>query len=297
MRQFPDEVVAEALFVQNRWPDSECCPECGSAKVQTSCKHKRMPFRCQDKAGGKKFSVKTNSVMEGSKIGYQNWILAMSMVSTSLKGLSSMKLHCDLEITQKTAGFLSMRIRRALAEGGNADTLSKGPTEVDESYFGGKRRKMSNTKRKQLEGAGRGAVDKTAVVGTKDRATNQEQANVVRPTDADTRQGFVDDHADSSATVYTDDSRAYGSLKLDSDSVKHSLSEYVKGDVQTNGMESLCSILKRAHRGTYHKFSPKHWTATFRSSLDGTTSENWIPSDRCILCAAEWTATGCATER
>ena len=40
--------------------------------------------------------------------------------------------------------------------------------------------------------------------------------------------------------------------------IKHSLSEYVKDDVHTNGIESLWSMLKRAHKGTFHKLSPKH---------------------------------------
>ena len=40
--------------------------------------------------------------------------------------------------------------------------------------------------------------------------------------------------------------------------MKHSLSQYVKGDAHTNGIESLWSMLKRAHKGTFHKISPKH---------------------------------------
>ena len=60
------------------------------------------------------------------------------------------------------------------------------------------------------------------------------------------------------ATVYSDDASAYESLPFNHDTVKHSLSEYVKGDVHTNGIESLWSMLKRAHKGIYHKMSPKH---------------------------------------
>ena len=81
---------------------------------------------------------------------------------------------------------------------------------------------------------------------------------MITSTDSETLQGFVKDHADSDATVYTDDASAYESLPFDHETVKHSLSEYVKGDVHTNGIESLWSMLKRAHKGTFHKFSPKH---------------------------------------
>ena len=256
LAMFPDNETAEAWFIQQRWPEGVCCPECGSLNVQTGCKHKTMPFRCKEKVCGRKFSTKTGSVMEGSKLGYQDWIIAMFLVSTNLKGVSSMKLHRDLGVTQKTAWFLSMRIRKALSRDNDAGTLFSGPVEVDETYMGGKRRNMSNAQRKEL--TGRGAVGKTAVVGVKDRATNQVAAKVVTSTDKETLQGFVKDHADLQATVYSDDASAYDSLPYDHAVVKHSLSEYVKGEIHTNGIESLWSMLKRAHKGTFHKLSPKH---------------------------------------
>ena len=74
---------------------------------------------------------------------------------------------------------------------------SSGPVEVDETYVGGKRKNMSNAKRRELaeQGAGRGAVGKTAVVGAKDRATKQVAARVVTDTTKPTLQGFVAEHA------------------------------------------------------------------------------------------------------
>ena len=255
LRKFPTDLKAEEWIVRQRWPKGVCCPHCGSLNVQIGCQHKTMPFRCREKVCAKRFSAKTGTVMEGSKIGYQDWIVAAFLVMTSLKSVSSMKLHRDLGITQKSAWFLAHRLRAALSE--DADLFS-GPVEVDETYMGGKRKNMSNAKRKELADTGRGPVGKTAVVGAKDRETNQVAAKVVESTDADTLQGFVKDHADSEATVYTDDATAYESLPFDHDSVKHSLQEYVKGDVHTNGIESLWSLLKRAHTGTFHRLSPKH---------------------------------------
>ena len=101
-------------------------------------------------------------------------------------------------------------------------------------------------------------MGKTAVVGMKDRARNEVAAKVVERTDAETLQSFIVDHADAFATVYTDDSSAYASLPFDHDTVKHSVGEYVKGQAHTNGVESFWSMLKRAHKGTFHKISPKH---------------------------------------
>ena len=254
-RRFPDDATVEAWFIERRWPTGIACPHCGSMNVQTGAKHKTMPYRCREKECAKRFSPKTGTVMEGSKLGFQAWMIATYLMSTNLKSVSSMKLHRDLHINQRTAWFLAHRLRVALSEEGG---IFSGPVEVDESYFGGRRRNMSNARRKALASTGRGAVGKVAVVGVKDRATKRVAARVVEHTDAATLQGFVTDHTAPGATVYTDDASAYESLPFDHDTVKHSLSEYVKGDVHTNGIESLWSMLKRAHMGTFHKLSPKH---------------------------------------
>ncbi len=134
----------------------------------------------------------------------------------------------------------------------------EGPVEVDESYFGGRRRNMSNSRRKALTDTGRGTVGKTAVVGIRDRATKQVRAKVTERVDAEHLQGFVIENTKPGARVYTDDASAYDGLPFTHESVRHSVSEYVKDMAHTNGVESFWATLKRAHKGTFHKLSPKH---------------------------------------
>ena len=105
-----------------------------------------------------------------------NGLLPSIIYVTNLKSVSSMKLRRDLRLTQKTSWFLLHRLREAW---GGLEKMD-GPVEVDETYFGGKRKNMPASKRKTL--TGRGAVDKTAVVGMKDRKTNKVKATVVSST-------------------------------------------------------------------------------------------------------------------
>ena len=225
--------------------------------VQTGAKHKTMPYRCREKECAKRFSAKTGTVMEGSKLGFQTWMIATYLLSTSLTSVSSMKLHRDMNINQRSAWFLAHRLRTALTEDG---TEFSGPVEADEMYVGGIRKNMSNRKRKELAGTGRGGSDKAAVVGVKDRKTNEVRARHVPATDYRNVPGFVAVNTKPGSKVYTDDAPIYDILEAwyDHETVKHSVSEYVRGQVHTNEMESVWSMFKRAHKGTFHKMSPKH---------------------------------------
>jgi len=248
---FPDDETAEDWFVENRWGDTPACPHCGSVNVQCGAAHKTMPFRCREKGCAKRFSVRTGTAMEASNLGYQTWAIALYLATTSLKGVSSMKLHRDLGITQKSAWHLSHRIREAWQH--NRPPSFAGPVEADETYIGGKEHNKHASKRLGV----RGTAGKVAVVGVKDRETGQVSAAVVQSTDGPTLKPFVRSRIAQEADVYTDDHGSYRGLE-NHETVQHSIGEYVNGQAHTNGIESFWSMLKRGYYGTYHRISPKH---------------------------------------
>lgn len=247
-KMFPDDKAAENWFVEVRWPEGAHCPYCGSDNVQSGAKHKSMPYRCRSNTCGKRFSVKTKTAMESSNLGYQVWAIATYLLTTSLKSVSSMKLHRDLGVTQKTAWHLAHRIRKSFE---NGDQNFNGIVEADESYFGGLEK--NKHKDKKLN-AGRGAVGKKAVAGLKDRDTNQVTAKVIENTKRKTLYDFIGDNVKQGSTVCTDDFMSYRNMNgYNHQFVKHSVGENVDENTHINGMESFWSVLKRAH-----KISHKH---------------------------------------
>ena len=271
-RQFPNDDAAEEWFADARWEGHPACPRCGVTgdRVAIVANRKPQPYHCKDCR--RYFSVKSGSIMDNSRLGYQTWLLAIYLLCTNLKGVSSMRIHRELATTQKTAWYLAHRIRKAMDKANGGDTFA-GPVEVDETYIGGKRANMHKWQRDELKG--RGSTGKIAVAGILDRGTNQVAVRVIENADRKTLHEFIEENVKLGAMVYTDDASIYHRLEGHRhQSVKHSVGEFVRGLAHTNAIESHWSLFKRGYVGTYHLMSAKHIARyvsefSFRHNLRG----------------------------
>ena len=248
---FGDNANAEAWFIERRWPLGIHCPHCGCGdNIRERESRKPMPYHCGDCR--KYFSVRTGTVLADSNLSLGKWALAFYLYSTHLKGVSSMKLHRDLNITQKTAWHMAHRIREAW--NAEMDKLA-GEVEVDETFIGGKDKNKHASKRPRK---GRGPVSKVVVAGAKSRDSGKVILKVVPDTTKESLQGFVIDNVVEGSMVYTDEHRSYTSLPYPHKVVEHRVAEFVNEAAHTNGIESHWAMLKRGYHGTYHQMSGKH---------------------------------------
>ncbi len=250
VKYFADVNVCNEYMKQVKWPDGKIvCPNCQSDRVGEIKTRKLL--RCKDCR--KQFSYKVGTIFEDSALGLDKWFVAVWCVTNCKNGISSHELARDLGITQKSAWHMLHRIRLAMQEG----TLLKmsGTCEADETFVGGKSKNMHRFQReKRIKG--RGAVGKTIVQGILNRG-GRVVADVVNNTKRKTLQPNIRSVVEAGSTVYTDALKSYEGLQSDyiHETVDHAR-EYVRGDVHTNGMENVWSLLKRGINGTYISVMP-----------------------------------------
>lgn len=248
---FSDLDVATDFVAALRWPDGFRCPDCGM--TEHSYLTTRRLWKCKNCK--RQVSVKVGTIFEDSPLSLSKWLPAVWLIANSKNGISSHELGRALGVTQKSAWFMLHRIRLAM-QTGSFDKFD-GIVEVDETMVGGKSKFMHNADpRKKLQTQGGGG--KTVVQGLLNRG-GEVRAMVVDDRARQTLHNTVHDNVEPGAAVYTDALPAYKGLgpTFDHEITNHA-TEYVRGQVHTNGIENFWSLVKRGLNGTYVSVNVEH---------------------------------------
>lgn len=267
MTKFPTEKAVIKYFLKIRYNDVLICPHCGS-KVRVQYRNDNLKL-CNCHNCNNTFSPFKNTIFEKSSTDLRKWFYAIHLFLNSKKGISGLQLQREIGVTYKTAWRMLKQIRSAM---GNTD-MSKAfeaMVEIDETYIGGKPRKMNGETEPSKRGRG---TKKTPVVGVKERSSNHVFAKVALPNEEGKKLtgkqlfNILDSVCKKDATVLTDDFKGYNFMNHKNTnknnyyriSVNHSESIYSLGNgLHTNGIESFWALLKRGILGIYHHVSVKH---------------------------------------
>ena len=245
---FDSEAKCKQAIAQQRWGDGEAvCPYCGCTHTYTCTDGRYSCPNCK-----RKFNVTVGTIFENTKLSLRKWFMAMYLVSSTKKGVSSHQLARDLAVTQKTAWFILHKVRGLY---GITDEIElDGKVEMDEMYLGG--RETNKHESKKVEGTqGRSTKTKTPIFGMIQR-DGKVVAMKVENTQGATLLPIVEQFVESGATTYTDELSAYNGLSKKGYNhlfVSHKQREYVRAnDIHTNSIEGFWAHFKRVVFGTYH---------------------------------------------
>jgi len=260
-----DEATAFEHVEAMLWPDGPVCPFCGlvdNAYVLTGVRSKpskKNPEgverhglkKCRD--CGKQFTVRKGTIFEESHLPLHKWLQAIHLMVSSKKGISSHQLHRVLEITYKSAWFLTHRIREAMRNDSPVSFGSGGGVvEIDETFIG---REPGMEKKSAYH-------HKMKILALIDRDTRQARTVVVDDLKIGTLQPVLQENMDREARMFTDEARHYRhmapAVASEHQSVNHGASEYVRGEVHTNTLEGYFSIFKRGMKGVYQHCGKQH---------------------------------------
>lgn len=262
---YADNKKCKDAITKYRWQDGDVvCPYCG----KHLCKRSRNDrFHCT--GCNSNFSCLVGTIFENTKLPLVKWFMAMFLISSHKKGISSYQLARDIDISQKSAWYVLQKIRTLYAQ--NDAEPFVGTVECDEVYIGGKE-KWKHKSMRTPHTQGRCTKTKTPVFGMIQRSyfinengdyepMSYVHAMVVNKTDKATLQPIIEQFVSEGSRVVTDELSAYNGLSERGylhDIVKHGAEEYANDDIFTNSIEGFWSHLRRMIFGCYHDVSDKY---------------------------------------
>lgn len=248
VNHFDSERRCRDFITEQRWHGEVVCPFCGCKHVYT-CGNGDNQFKCSHCR--RRFSCLVGTIFQNTKLPLQKWFMAMYLISSHKKGISSHQLGRDIDVSQRTAWFILHKVRTLFAQ---CDTPAlEGEIEMDEMYLGGREFNKHESKKTEKT-QGRSTKTKAPIFGMAERK-GLVRAMKVDDTKAETLMPIIHQFCSDDAHFFTDELSSYSALDregLTHSVIRHGKKEYSKGKVTTNTIEGFWGHFKRMVFGTYH---------------------------------------------
>lgn len=256
---YNDETAARKHLERIQWPEGPVCPHCGVINEATRLEGESTRdgvYKCRPCQ--KPFSVTVGTVFERSHVPLTKWLLATELLTASKKGISSHQLSRMLDISYKTAWFMSHRIREAMTPAAGSEPPLGGDgfvVEADETELAPSRKTRPRARAKNLKFVSlveRGGKVRSRKITGKGASVRSQVVKALKA------------NVDEASTLHTDGAQMYEfTLAVENHEAVNHNKEFVRpgehGEkVHTNTAEGYFSIFKRGLVGTYQHMSEQH---------------------------------------
>ena len=243
-----EEQCQEHLF-EKRFGKGFICPRCGHDHgVKIASRLLMQCSKCQYQV-----SITSGTVLNDTKMPIQKWYLAIYLITSSKRGISSKELQRQIGVTYKTAWYTNKRIREAMTQAESKYKLS-GEVTIDEGFFSG-RKDGENTGGRPKK-RGRGSNKSKVIVAVSlddDKNPLYVKMRVVDNLKAKTIKKFAEDSITTGSTIVTDGFKAYKAQALKKDYF-HEFENFDKTDDKSSlkWLHIIISNVKAFINGTFH---------------------------------------------
>lgn len=280
---FSSEKRCRDFITEQRWGKKVICPFCGGTHIYI-CGNGDNQFKCS--SCYRRFSCLVGTIFQKTKLPLKKWFMAMYMMASHKKGISSHQLARDLSVTQKTAWFMLQKLRILFEQ--DYVPMLEGEIEIDELYYGGRESNKHHMKRLQQR-----EVSKPPVFGMIQRWGNA-RAILVKDAEPSTLLPLIRRYCSEHAVLFTDELNTYKILRKDGFKhciIRHSMKEFYRNGVTTNKIEGFWGNFKRMVFGTYHVVSKTYLQryideAVFRYNTRGKSNSDIFKFLLCRLSGA-----------
>lgn len=293
-RQFPDDDACLEHIKERRWPNGVTYCE----KCERECKHYRVTGRTAYACEfcGNHIYPLVGTIFEKTSTPLRSWFHAMFLMGATRCGISAKQIQREIVVTYKTAWRMAKQIRLLMAE----DIKLEGSSvEMDESYYGPKRKRGSKKGRPSASDP-----HKTCVVGIAERK-GRVVALVSTDATKQTLHGIAKERIMPESVIFTDDYASYNGLENEGYThrrINHSAGVYVLGETHTQCIDGFWSLTKNGIRGVYHSVSKKYLQNYLNEySFRYNRRETPVPMFISLLSLAcqtgEWTQPSASTDQ
>ena len=278
-KHFSNEKKCMEYFTKLKWIEKPKCPHCKDDKKAYILNDGR--YKCSNCK--KKFSAIIGSVFTDKHIPMTKWFMAIHLITSHPKGVSSIQLSKGIGVTQKTAWLMLHKIREFIEK--KKTPLMAGEVEIDEVYIGGKSKnkhafkkaqlaevhenlkkkkesssKKKSSKKKKTSDENKSLETLSPVVGLFERNSGELRCFTLQNTTSEVLLKTIKTNVVMGTMLYTDDNTAYcfSDNYYQRQYTNHTNEEYVVNRCHTNNIERVWGLFKRGFVGTYHSMSNKH---------------------------------------